>query len=217
MPPQDKVSKRANAQAHDRFKAELVNIARHIFLREGYASVTIRRITAAAGVTPMAFYWYFDSKDTLLSVIWNDLLVEAAQDCRLRVAELPPQSPPLERLIAYFEAFLRYWLAHRDHFRFVFLSESSKTDLVELRQHLLGQAGAQAHFQQFSELVQTFLGKEPEEQELAEQVRALAMYQAFGFLYCAIAVYNLPDELAESQVQMVSSYLYQTLNHGIRA
>src|SRR5690242_2472591 len=121
--------RRLTPAAREQFRQELVDIARRIFLSEGYAAVTIRRITAEAGVTPMAFYWYFDCKEALLIVIWDEIIEEAARTCQAHIQSFPMA----ERAVAYCEAMIDHWLAHRDHFRFIFIGDSPNVDMVQLR------------------------------------------------------------------------------------
>ena len=67
--------------------------------REGLEAVTIRRLAQEQGVTPMAMYWHFNDKDSLLNGI-AEVLVAAV--------ELPPPSdaPWHEQLRGILAAFL---------------------------------------------------------------------------------------------------------------
>ena len=210
-PPNDKAARRANPEAHDKFKAQLVDIARQIFLTEGPAGVTIRRITAAAGVTPMAFYWYFDSKDALLSVIWAELLSEAGRFCAGRVACLPPAATADDKLLAFFEAFVRHWLENRDHFRFIFMCDAHKADFVELRKHLFEEEGCHGYFAPFYHLSRSCFADTAEGHAHAHRLRTLALYRAIGYLHCAITLYNIDMDKTTVQIQDLVTDLRQTL------
>ena len=124
--------RRITPEERDQFRQELIDIARRIFLEEGYAAVTIRRVTSEAGVTAMAFYWYFECKDALLTVIWDELIRESAEVC-MQAARTEPTN---QQALRYFTAFIDFWLGQRAHFRFIFLNDSHTTDFVQLRREL---------------------------------------------------------------------------------
>lgn len=206
--PASRTRRRLTPQAREAFRNELISIARQVFLTEGYTAVTIRRITAEAGVTPMTFYWYFDNKDALLTVIWNEILQESAQHCQ-RQAETHKED--IDRVAAYFVAFIDYWLAHRDYFRFIFLNESPHVDFVSLRTHLFTQPGVTQHFDNYRGLALPLFDGRPDADEQADRLRILSMYKAFGFLHIAIGVYGYGEDEACQQRDMVESELRHCL------
>jgi TetR/AcrR family transcriptional regulator, tetracycline repressor protein len=72
---------------------------------EGLEAVTIRRLAAELGVTPMALYWHFKNKDELLSALADHLLAAL-------VAELDPDRPWNGRLRAMVTALVEQTRAH---------------------------------------------------------------------------------------------------------
>lgn len=200
--------RRVTPEAREAFRNELIDIARSIFLTEGYASVTIRRITAAAGVTPMAFYWYFENKDALLTHIWNDIIAESAQVCQQATAQV---EAPVDRVMTYVQTFLDHWLAHRDNFRLIFLNDSHQVDFVRLRSHLFSMDGVNRHFDHFRAWVMPLFADHPDREVVVDQVRVLAMYLAFGFLHFAIGVYGYDDAAAVAHRDLVLAEFRQSL------
>lgn len=181
-PAKRRVSQEDRAQ----FRDELIAIARQIYLAEGAAAVTIRRVTATAGVTPMAFYWYFNCKDALLTVLWDELVQESADLCHA-VAEA---APPGEAALAYFSAFVDFWLSRRARFRAIFLNDASPSDFQGMRRALFGMPGALRHFTRYDQLLAQALGACDSQDPRIEQLRTLSMYRAFGFLHCAVGIYD---------------------------
>jgi len=47
-------------------RAEILDAAKQLFVEEGYAATTIRRIAAKLGVSSTALYVYFPDKDAIL-------------------------------------------------------------------------------------------------------------------------------------------------------
>jgi AcrR family transcriptional regulator len=94
--------------------------ARRLFKDEGYAAVSIRRVANAAGMTPMTFYTYFDSKVDVLRYLWSDVF-EALFDSLDELAER--EHDRRERLRRICVAYVQYWIANPDHYRMVFMSD----------------------------------------------------------------------------------------------
>ncbi len=93
--------------------------ARRVFLAEGYDSVSMRRLAAEVGCTPMAIYTYYDSKIDILRRLWADFFEAAFAEVERAGAK---SKTPAARLKAMCRAYVRYWLEHPDHYRMVFLS-----------------------------------------------------------------------------------------------
>ena len=180
-------------RSREAFRNELITIARDIFQREGYAGVTIRRITVTAGLTAMSFYSYFENKEALLTVIWDDLIQDSVRVCQDAVVE---QAPAVEQVVSYFDAFLGYWLARGDDFRFIFLSDSNQVDYIGLRKRLFTLRGVSSHFENYMGLARPLFAGRADIDQRVDALRLQSMFMALGFLHCAIGVYGYtPDEL----------------------
>lgn len=202
--------RRLTPAAREQFRQELVDIARRIFLSEGYAAVTIRRITAEAGVTPMAFYWYFDCKEALLIVIWDEIIEEAARTCQAHSQSVPMA----ERAVAYCEAMIDHWLAHRDHFRFIFIGDSPNVDMVQLRQQLQSMPGTRMLYEDLDTLLRWHAPVGTPKAEFDAdylRIRALLTYRVFGFLHSVIGMRQTTPELLALQKGWVLADLKSTL------
>jgi AcrR family transcriptional regulator len=86
----------------------ILRAARVLFEREGTAGVTMRRVAAAVGVTPMAIYRHFPNRDALLKRIGDDSFDAIAHhwSARNRGTDL------VARLLATQRIYLDYALAH---------------------------------------------------------------------------------------------------------
>lgn len=99
---------------------ELIAAARELFAAEGFASVSIRRITQRANCPPMTFYVYFKSKRALLYHIWTDVFAALMQACAAAARE---GTSPKDQVRRYLVAMVDYWLAHPDSYRIVYMTE----------------------------------------------------------------------------------------------
>lgn len=95
--------------------------ARKAFDRHGLEGLSLREIAAAVGITPMAIYRHFESKEALIDA----LVLDALDEWSARVAALPAGQglPQLERMS---EAFLDFALQSPRRFEAAFLLHSSR-------------------------------------------------------------------------------------------
>ena len=100
----------------------ILRAARTLFEREGAAGVSMRRVAAAVGLTPMAIYRHFPNREALLKRIGDDSFDAIARhwDARGRGGDV------LERLIAVQRIYLDYALAHPHLFDHAF--STARTD-----------------------------------------------------------------------------------------
>lgn len=86
----------------------ILRAARALFEREGAAAVSMRRVADAAGITPMAIYRHFASREALLRRIGDDSFDEIARHWRARRSG----GDPIAQLVAIQMIYLDYALAH---------------------------------------------------------------------------------------------------------
>lgn len=89
------------------------------FEKGGEAALSLRRVAADVGLTPMAIYRHFASRQALL-----DALVLGAVDEWRRVVEAIPPAPPAEWLRAIAAAYLDFALEQPRRFQAAFLVAS---------------------------------------------------------------------------------------------
>lgn len=100
--PQDASGEgRAIPGQHDSRREDVLNVAAHLFAKEGYEATTVREIGNAVGMLSGSLYHYFKSKEELLFEILissHDAMTALLDEHRLR------EGSPLERLRAFLEA-----------------------------------------------------------------------------------------------------------------
>src|ERR1051325_12197930 len=87
----------------------ILDAARKVFESEGLDGASLRAIAAAAGYTPAALYFHFDSKEAIYAEVLRGSLVNlgtAVSRATLRA------KTPAERLRAAAMAFFRYYDDH---------------------------------------------------------------------------------------------------------
>jgi AcrR family transcriptional regulator len=71
---------------HDQKRAEILRVARRLFLEEGFETTSVGRIADEAKVAPNTLYWYFTDKDALLIAVLDALVGKAFRDFERRKA-----------------------------------------------------------------------------------------------------------------------------------
>lgn len=186
--------RRHSASERQLFRQQLVLIGRRLYHEEGAAAVTIRRVTAEAGVAPMTFYWYFEDKEALFLEVLEVNVDEAASCCREaleKVQRAPAGHGRASRraVRAYFGAFLDYWLARPQGFRLMFLGDHANP-----RRKTPGLSpvmDSQRHFPDFEMVVSNHFPACCVKESRLGELRTLLSFQVLGFLFNAI---SLPPE-----------------------
>jgi AcrR family transcriptional regulator len=126
---------------------EIASVALCLFLSEGFASVSMRRLGKEVGLTPMALYRYYPSKLDILASLWAYIIGMAFQ----RVADAVHKADnPIEVLHNASQAYVSYWTENKDHYQLVFMN--SGVTNTEVRS-FVGERSTIAHFDVFFEAV----------------------------------------------------------------
>jgi AcrR family transcriptional regulator len=94
--------------------------AKEIFLAEGYARTTMRRIAASLGITPTTLYLHFPDKDALMQAICDEAFAKLGE-AMARATQ--GASDPYVAFKGVFDAYVEFGLAHPREYRLVFMSE----------------------------------------------------------------------------------------------
>ena len=100
-------------------RGEIIAAATRIFVEEGVAAATMRRIAAAVGVSPTALYVYFPDKEAILAAIASGWFAEllAALEASQNSSE-----DTVTKFRAGLRAYIEFGLARPDSYRLTFLA-----------------------------------------------------------------------------------------------
>jgi AcrR family transcriptional regulator len=97
-------------------RSRILEAAREIFVREGWARVSMRRLADKIDYSPGTIYLHFRSKEALLSS-----LVEESFASLAHALESTGRSDPLETLRRGLRTYVDFGLGHPNHYHFAFL------------------------------------------------------------------------------------------------
>jgi AcrR family transcriptional regulator len=101
---------------------KILAAARRAFERRGLEGLSLRDVAAAVGITPMAIYRHFESKEALIDA----LVLDALEEWAARVAALPAVDGVVAKLEQLSAAFLDFALREPRRFEAAFLLPSRK-------------------------------------------------------------------------------------------
>jgi AcrR family transcriptional regulator len=105
--------------ARNRMREKIAKAAEDLFRESGYAAVSMRKISASVGCTPMALYSYFPAKIDILQTLWGGVFDAVFS----KVNSAPRKSDPADMLVSIATVYVTYWMTYPDHYRLVFMSE----------------------------------------------------------------------------------------------
>jgi AcrR family transcriptional regulator len=102
----------------------MLDAAAELFVKEGYESVSMRRIAQKINYSPMSIYGYFRDKAELLDTICEETFAKLIQHKRLAKPEDYP-GDPVGYLKAGLRAYIEFGLRHPYHYQLTFMTRPS--------------------------------------------------------------------------------------------
>jgi AcrR family transcriptional regulator len=125
------VRRKLTQRGQDR-RDQLIGCAARLFAERGYHPTSVSDIVESLGVGKGVFYWYFSSKEELLS----ELLKSSNHDLRRRQQLAIGEEPdPIRRIELGIRASLAWFREHRDYFSIIAFAATDETFAPVLRRN----------------------------------------------------------------------------------
>lgn len=115
-------------------KAELrgmiLDAAREIFMREGWAQISMRKLADKIEYSPGTIYLHFSGKEALLNSLVEESFAKLAQ-----ALEETSRSDPVQRLRCGLRAYVDFGLRHPNHYHFAFIVRPDTRGTRRYRPH----------------------------------------------------------------------------------
>ncbi len=124
----------------EELKQQILDAARELFVRDGYESVSMRKIADKIEYSPAAIYTYFKDKDEILDCICEETFVHLHVHKLAAVHEM--KGDALEALKKGMETYIRFGLDHPEHYIVTFILKAplyEKQGRRETRKAIAGQ------------------------------------------------------------------------------
>ncbi len=118
------------AREKQELKQQILDAARELFVRDGYESVSMRKIADKIEYSPATIYTYFQDKDEILDCLCEETFAHLHAHKLAAVHEM--KGDALEALKKGMETYIRFGLDHPDHYIVTFIL---KAPLYEKPEH----------------------------------------------------------------------------------
>lgn len=106
-------------ESKENLREEIMSAAQELFVKEGYANVSMRKIADKIGYSPTTIYLYFKDKNDLLHQICEQTFARLARNIQ-SIEQLSDQ--PLEKLKSGLREYIYFGLKHPNQYELVFIS-----------------------------------------------------------------------------------------------
>src|SRR5687768_12391547 len=122
-------TKERRDREREEIRTKILNAARELFARQGYEAVSMRKIADAIEYSPTAIYVHFKDKAELM----RELCVRDFEVMQERNRAVLSIADPVERIRQLGFGYIRFAVAHPNHFRLMFMTKPTPemTDMTE--------------------------------------------------------------------------------------
>ncbi len=99
-------------------RREIMEAARNLFIKQGYESVSMRKIAEKIGYTPTTIYLYFHDKEDLIRQLCEETL---AKLIRSQEALIRGRRDPVAVLKRCAKGYVEFGLQHPNHYQWTFI------------------------------------------------------------------------------------------------
>jgi AcrR family transcriptional regulator len=122
-------------------REEILDAARDLFIKEGYESLSMRRIAEKIEYSPTTIYLYFRDKDDLIRQVCQETFSMLIQT--LQSLHLDHEENPLVGLRNAGYAYVQFGLKHPDHYRAAFVMPHGHDQKRPTQEEMDNSAGMQ--------------------------------------------------------------------------
>jgi AcrR family transcriptional regulator len=115
--------KERQTRERENVQRSILTAARSLFLAEGYANVSMRKIAEQIEYSPGAIYSYFASKEDIFFALAEEGLLSLGAHCTSD-AQLPVSSAPLDQVRAAIWRFYTFSKEQPEYFSLIFVDET---------------------------------------------------------------------------------------------
>ncbi len=120
-------------------RERILDAARHIVVREGFAALSMRKIADAIEYSPATLYLYFESRDEIARA----LCAEGYAQLLSTFEPLARIADPAERLRGLARAYVAFGVAHPETYRLIFMEDPTYMGAALSHSADAGKAGGQ--------------------------------------------------------------------------
>src|SRR4051812_401772 len=125
-------TKERREREREQTRTKIMDAARELFVRDGYESVSMRKIAEAIEYSPTAIYIHFADKAELMEQLCQSDFQALAHVFH----DLAQIADPVERIRQTGHTYIRFAAKHPNHYRFMFMTPRAEMQgECEIKQH----------------------------------------------------------------------------------
>jgi len=125
----------------EELKRQILDAARELFVRDGYESVSMRKIADKIEYSPATIYTYFKDKDEILDSLCEETFLKLHLDKLSAAHEM--KGDALQALKKGMETYIRFGLEHPEHYIVTFMLRAAPYQGPQARETRKAKTGQQ--------------------------------------------------------------------------
>ncbi len=137
----DMGTKERKAREKQGLKQRILDAARELFVRQGYESVSMRKIAGKIEYSPATIYTHFKDKDEILDCLCEETFFKLHQEKMAAVHQM--KGDALQVLKKGMETYIRFGLDHPEHYIVTFILKAAPYEKPRSRETRKAKTGQQ--------------------------------------------------------------------------
>lgn len=194
----------------EEIRNNIIEIARDLFVNEGYENTSMRRIAAQAGFAPTKIYYYFENKKSILKYFWEDISEELWRYCK--PSEQILNQGPLDTIRHLMRRNVQYWLDNPKSYQLGIATQDHNAELSD-NFDVYSAAGTGQYIELMHQCVEKCIREgifRLQNKILISQVIAMSVYGSYS------AFYSLPTVAWIDKNLLIKESIENTLR-GLQA
>jgi AcrR family transcriptional regulator len=161
----------------------IIEIARELFVNEGYENTSMRKIAAQAGFAPTKIYYYFKNKKEILRYFWQDISDELWRTCQPPAEVL--NAEPIEIIRYLMNKNVRYWLSNPKSYQLGIATQDYRADNSE-NFDVYSAHGTKQYIDLMYQCVQRCIDNDQfriKDNQMVSQIIAVSVYGTYSAFY----------------------------------
>lgn len=191
-------------------REKILETARRMVVRNGFANLSIRKLAETVGYAPGTIYLYFKNRDALV----REICVRGFTELSEAMKSAADATDPLKRLLALSHASADFAVKNPETYRLSFMEDPKFAEQMFRRAPLETEQGAGR--QAFAEIIKTVRDLKESEKIAAEEDENLIAEMLWTGIHGAVSLKLIYPAFPSNAVETLINKMVRTLLNGLR-
>ena len=122
---------RHTEEFNEAFRRHIINVARELFIKDGYEGVSMRKIATKVPCAASTLYLYFPDKTSIILNIWEELFDISFEQCYEAANK---HRKPIKKIRVFCIEYVHYWVVNPEYFHMIWLLDERDKAGVKYKQ-----------------------------------------------------------------------------------